>query len=199
MDFELAKEITCVYGKPATGKTTLAMTIAIHYLKQNKKVLYLDTENGFNIDRFKQIAGNEFDSFLDNFIMIRTKNFQDQCEKIDWLKENYAKFGLIILDTISHFYRKLVHDSPKEINVEMAKQVARLARVSKEVPILILNQVYEKADSDEVMIVGGKLVKDKCERLIELSNRNNKRKIMMKKPVVGEKEFKIEEKGLVLQ
>ena len=43
------KEISCVYGAPASGKTTLAKEAAIHRSLNNKKVVYIDSENSFNI------------------------------------------------------------------------------------------------------------------------------------------------------
>ena len=80
-------DITMIYGKGATGKTTIVKLAAIEQLKQNKKVIYLDIENGFSLDRFKQLAGGNYKNYLDNLFLFKIKNFKEQHMKIKDLKK----------------------------------------------------------------------------------------------------------------
>ncbi|MEK6952368.1 MAG: DNA repair protein RadB, partial [Nanoarchaeota archaeon] len=50
-------EISIIYGPAASGKTTLAILSMVGQLKRDKKVVFVDTEKGFSIDRFMQICG----------------------------------------------------------------------------------------------------------------------------------------------
>ena len=39
-----------IFGKSATGKTTLCMQAALIALKEGKKVVFIDTEEGFSFE-----------------------------------------------------------------------------------------------------------------------------------------------------
>src|SRR3990167_6354449 len=51
--------INLIYGTPATGKTTLGMITSNFFASKNKKVFYIDSENGFTVDRFKLIPSEK--------------------------------------------------------------------------------------------------------------------------------------------
>ena len=97
------EEISYIYGTPGSGKTTLCKLAAIQLLRQNKKVIYIDTENGFSLERFKQLAP-DFEKILDNIIVIKVKNLNDQIEKLESIK-NLKNISLIIVDSIGRYYR----------------------------------------------------------------------------------------------
>ena len=65
----LSKELTVVYGGPATGKTLLCLTAVAQVVKQGKKVIFIDTEKGFFIERFQQVLGSTESKYLDNVIV----------------------------------------------------------------------------------------------------------------------------------
>ena len=73
------KEITYIYGEHATGKTTLCLMAAYNAAKQDKKVVYIDTESGFVVDRLQQIAGYNYINILDKILLLKINNFEDQC------------------------------------------------------------------------------------------------------------------------
>ena len=87
----LNNNIIAIYGEAGTGKTTLSLIAAIDKLKLGKKVLFLDTENSFPIERFKQLTENNL-SLLDNLILIKANNFKEQQEKIKLMPPNYKKY-----------------------------------------------------------------------------------------------------------
>ena len=48
--------ITTIYGPAGSGKTNLCLLAAISIARQNKKVIYIDTEGGFSVSRLDQLA-----------------------------------------------------------------------------------------------------------------------------------------------
>ena len=46
--------LTLFYGPSASGKSNFVMLAACHQAKKGKKVIYIDTEAGFSIDRIKR-------------------------------------------------------------------------------------------------------------------------------------------------
>ncbi len=82
---DLSFGINLIYGESATGKTTLCLQIAGERAKKNK-VMFIDTENGFSLDRFKQIYPEDYKERLDNITLIRVSNFEEQCKIFDTIK-----------------------------------------------------------------------------------------------------------------
>jgi len=107
-------EITCIYGEPSTGKTTLAKLAAISQASKGNKVVYIDTEGSFSVDRIKQLSKEEFDKVLDNIILFKPKRFSEQNQIIKSLPD-MKNISLIVVDTISYFYRVKVRDNLKYI------------------------------------------------------------------------------------
>ena len=83
--------ITLIYGPPASGKTTLCMQLIT---KTKGKIIFIDSENSFNMDRLKQIEPN---ISLDNIIVIKVKRYSEQFKAIKDLKET-KNLKLIIID-----------------------------------------------------------------------------------------------------
>ena len=48
--------ITNIYGPAGSGKTNIVLCAIIQAIKNNKKIIYLDTENSFSSERFKQLG-----------------------------------------------------------------------------------------------------------------------------------------------
>lgn len=193
-------KVCCVYGVAASGKTTLAMLTALEISSDGGKVLFIDTENGFSVERFKQLSCGNLE-LLNNIFVIKIKSFYDQLKKIESLEDNFSKFSLIIIDTIGSYYRKeIVKD--KFANKQLVKQLEILKRINKErIPILITNQVYTDPKDSSIQIVGGKIMKDYPDCLIELVKLGNNRVCVLRKHYLikkqKEKMFKIVEKGFI--
>ena len=122
------EEINYVYGPPGSGKTTLCTLASIQLLKDNKKVIYIDTENGFSVDRFKQLTNNL--KLLDNLLIVRIKSFNEQVEKINSLKK-LKNISLVIIDSLGKFYREEVKQNPKEMNGKLALHLNDLREFTK--------------------------------------------------------------------
>ena len=188
------EEINYIYGPPGSGKTTLCKLALIQLLKQNKKVIFIDTENGFSIDRFKQLSGQDYKNLLDNLILVKVKSFNDQCEKLENLKK-IRNISLVIIDSIGKFYRNKVKINPKEINQKLVSHLNSLREITKNnTPVLITNQIYEDIEKNKIVPVGGEMIKKFCKKIIEL--KTNPRKIIQVKPEQKEMIFEITEEGL---
>src|SRR3989344_1535435 len=100
--------INLVYGESATGKTTLCLQIAGEKAIKSK-VVFIDTENGFSLERFKQIYPEDYKERLNNINLARVSNFDEQCKVFDTIK-NVKKVDLVIVDTIGMHYRERVKE-----------------------------------------------------------------------------------------
>jgi len=214
--------ITMVAGPPGCGKTNFVILASCSQAKKDKKVIFVDTEGGFSVDRVKQIVGTEnADKVLENIFLLKPTSFEEQ--KKDFVKLlNFVKkenVGLIVIDGMAMLYRLEVGEARNEkddekvraTNREIAKQMRILAEISRKqnIPILITNQVYMEFLSEEdfkngvernTNIVGGDLFKYWSKCIIELKNDNGKRKaILLKHRSLPPKEigFMIKNEGIV--
>lgn len=188
------EELNLIYGPPGSGKTTLCKLACINLLNQNKKVIYLDTENGFSIERFNQIAGKESSKLLDNLIIIRAKSLADQFEKLENVK-NLKNISLVVIDSIGKHYREKVKENPKEINEKFVSHLNSLREITKNnIPVIITNQVYEDINNNKTVPLGGKIIRNFCKKIIEL--KVNPRKIIQLKPEEKQMEFEIIKEGI---
>ncbi len=211
--------ITLFYGPAASGKSNFVTLAACHCSKKDKKVVFVDTEGSFSIDRVKQISGGIPEMILKNVVIIKPNSFQEQKNaflKIE--KESRSKnVGLIIVDSMTMFYRLELADARKKgleyiqrVNSDLAKQMKSLYEIARkmDIPVLVTSPVYNDFLSEEewvggkeagVNVVGGDILKYWSKCLIELKNKNGKKKAILKKHrSLGEREldFVIVDEGI---
>ena len=189
--------ITVIYGKASTGKTTCCILASIEQLKQNKKVIYLDAENSFSVDRFEQLAKNDYKKYLENLFLIKVTDFKTQGNKIKELIPLIEKgnFSLLIIDTIGIYYRRLVKSKKELANNMMISQLRTLKEISSKIPVIITNQVYKNIDEDKDMMIADSIINNFTSCVIELEHKKD-RKIKMLRPVKKEMIFEIKEEGM---
>jgi DNA repair protein RadB len=191
--------ITSFYGSAGTGKTTFCLMAAIEQAKQNKKVLYFDTEINFSLERLKQMITTDLEKILDNIIVIKIKGFkgqQDQIKKIPSMIES-GKISLVIIDSIGHYYRSLVKKEFDLANSMLNSQLRILDEISKNIPVIITNQVYTDLDEHVVKMVGNKIIEKYSHYIIRLDN-DIKRSIQIMLPSRKSLNFVIENSGIKL-
>ncbi len=210
--------ITMIAGSPGSGKTNFAILAACSQAKKGCKVLFIDTEGGFSVDRVKQISGEKSEEILNNIFILKPTNFKEQMEVINNLKTKIKKdsISLVVIDGIAMLYRLELGDNRKDdeevrrINQEVSRQMRDLAEIARkmEIPVIITNQVYSQFLSEEDLrkgveketnIVGGDLFKYWSKCIIKLSNDNKKRKAeLVKHRFLPEKEifFEIRNEGI---
>jgi len=203
--------ITTVYGPSGSGKTNLCILAAIKVAKQGKKVIYIDTENNFSVERFKQICDAlnlNYLKTINNMVFFKPINFTEQKKTFEKLKETIrGKVGLVIVDSIAMLYRlEMGKDNDiYETNRDLGKQISYLTEIArkKKIPVLLSNQVYaDFEDKDKVNLVGGDLLKygSKCLLELQITPAGNRRCIVKKhRSIEEDKEitFKIVEGGIL--
>ena len=200
--------ITTVYGPAGSGKTILCMLCATNIARNKKKVIYVDTENNFSIERLKQIAPYDYNQILEQIIFLKPTSFEEQKKAFDRLREIVdQKIGLIVVDTIAMLYRLELgkNEDVYGVNRELGRQISYLNEIArkKNITVLITNQVYaDFEDKTKVNIVGGDLLKYSSKCLIELqiTPAGNRRLILRKhRSLKPEQEiiFKIVEGGII--
>src|SRR3989344_2867767 len=203
--------VTTIYGPAGSGKTVLCLLCSINMARSGKKVVYIDSEGGFSIDRLKQISSHinlDYTKILDNMVFLRPTSFEEQKKSFEKLKEIVNdKIGLIIVDSIAMLYRLELGKSEdiQNGNRELGRQISYLTEIARKkfIPVLVTNQVYSDFDvKDKVNIVGGDILKygSKCLIELQVTPNGNRRAILKKHRSIQEERdmiFKIVEGGVI--
>lgn len=198
--------ITTIYGPAGSGKTNLLILATVNTARNNKKVIYIDTEGGFSVERLKQIAF-DYEKIMEKLVFLRPATFEEQKKAFEKLRDLIDnKVGLIIVDTIAMLYRLELGKSEDVYNVnsELGRQLSYLSEIArkKNIPVLLANQVYSNFENkNEVNMVGGDLLKYSSKCLIELQvtpSRNRKVILRKHRSIAEEKNavFKITKTGM---
>lgn len=139
-------QISLIYGKSNTGKTSLAIQCSVICARYNFKTIFVDNENSFSPVRLSQIAGNDVDLISPLIILFSPLNFNEQSTFIETL-DLYLnqRIVLIIFDTIIGLYRSEFSKTEKifALNRRLNRQLAYLSKIVKfyNVAILLTSQV----------------------------------------------------------
>lgn len=195
--------ITTIYGPAGAGKTNLALAAAVEVARQGKKVIYVDTEGGFSIERLRQILPDHR-KVLERIVFLRPTKFAEQNQTINKLKELVSnRIGLIVVDTMTMLYRLERSFKEEDYNRELGMQMLALNEIARKhnIPVLLTSQVYSSFDQQgKVKMVGGDILLYASKCLLELEPGHGKRRLVLKKhrSLQSGKEafFRIAEKGL---
>ena len=168
--------VTTIYGPAGSGKTCLCILATVKAAETGKKVIYVDTEGGFSVERLKQITPRFMD-VLKQIVFYKPTSFNEQVDVFQTLKEILREnVGLIVIDSIAMLYRLELGQTTDvyELNKELATQIAYLTEIArkKNIPILITNQVYanfEEREKQKFNMVGGDILKYGSKCLIEMN------------------------------
>ncbi|MBR9699000.1 DNA repair and recombination protein RadB [Candidatus Woesearchaeota archaeon] len=201
--------LTTIYGPSGSGKTTLCMLASLNQARKKKKVIYIDSEGGFSIERFKQLAGEEFQDILKYIMLLKPTSFDGQNKALEKLKSLInEKIGLIVVDTLTIFYRLELakKEEFKSTNNKLIWQISYLTEIARKhnIPILITNQVYSDFQQrNNVKMVGGDILKYHSKCLMKLTKINTKRKatLMIHRSIPEGKEldFGIINEGIIVE
>jgi len=212
--------ISMIAGPPGSGKTNFAILAACSRAKKGEKVIFIDSEGGFSVERVKQIVGEDYENYLENILIFSPVSFEEQKKVFSKLREHLKTglVGLVVVDSMAMLYRLELGDAVqskeddriREVNREVAKQMRMLAEIARKqnIPVIITNQVYASFQTEEewksgaeraVNIVGGDLMKYWSKCIIELKNEGGRKKAILLKHrslPVKEMGFVIKDKGL---
>jgi len=138
--------ITEISGLRGTGKTQFALQFTIEPLKNNKKILFIDTTVEFRPERFLEIlqSRNLPPSLLNNLHVSRVADTQKQIEILKNIEND--DFSLLIIDNITDLfsfeYSKKEHSIEK--NTNFSNYMISLSKLTqlKNIPIIITNQIF---------------------------------------------------------
>ncbi len=181
--------ITVLYGAAGTGKTNFCMMAAVSQAKKGNKVIFIDTEGGFSVERVKQLAPENPENALKNILLLKPTSFFEQKKAFEeLLKHLKDEVSLIVVDGMTILYRLDFADAREQdergifkINSELAKQMKLLAEIARKrnIPVIVTNQVYRW--DDEQKMVAGDILRYWGKCLIELVNDKGRRIAYLRK------------------
>src|SRR3989344_5094608 len=148
--------ITTIYGPAGSGKTNFCLLAAVSQAQKGNKVLFIDTEGGFSVERVKQITKDHFGLIIvDGMTMLYRLDFGEA--------------------------RGKSVDELQDVNSELARQMRTLAEIARKnnLPIVVTNQVY--GWNDETRMDAGDILQYWSKCLIELTSENGKRTANLRK------------------
>ena len=122
------------YGEAGTGKTTLAIQLAVNAAMMNLKSIFVDPESSFSTERLSQISGSHLNKISPLILIIQPESFEMQGYFVDHLHEYLTgRVGLIIFDTITSLYRLELGSKAESfvLNRELNRQLAFIADAIK--------------------------------------------------------------------
>jgi DNA repair protein RadB len=191
--------LTHIYGPPGSGKTNIAL-IAVANAVGRGKVLYIDSEGGFSVERLKQITSGRLEMAMENLLLIKPTTFSEQQAAVRRV-ENVVKEGntsLVVVDSIGNLFRL---EEERDLKA-FGRQLAQLLRIARkyEIPVLLTNQVFTDIDSGGFVPVGGRVNEYWCKIMLELGKSEQTRFALIKKhlfkPEGLKMEFKITNNGM---
>lgn len=151
------RTITQLYGEPASGKSTLCILAAVSCLRAGHAVAYIDSE-GFSIERFRQIAGDDTEKFADKLFLFEPTDFEHQGLMIAEVEKvlKTQKPQLLIMDSATALYRTDLEKGRDAIQL-LTKQMIHLLGYARryEIPVIITNQVYMDTGKNTWYGLGG--------------------------------------------
>lgn len=204
------ENVSLIYGEAETGKTTLAMQLAVNCALQGYKTLFIDCDSTFSPRRFSQVASKNFEKVAELVILMKPNTFREQIVVIDKLPEYVAKnFGLVVVDTLTSLYRVEIAEHQNkafELNRELNRQMAFLAQIAKtrKIAVIITSQVRSAFNEAYVSIepVATRVLKFWADITIALRPTENPQviKAILEKSPKGNQpltlQLKIEETGI---
>ena len=178
--------ITQVYGPPAAGKSTLAMSSAVAAAGGGTAV-YLDTE-GLSFDRLEQIAADRDGetAALDRIMVTRAGTFDEQAARIRDVASVTDDLDLVVLDSATALYRleRTNEGDDGEALDRLGNQLAFLLSIARryDLAVLATNQVFTDPDTDTIRPLGGETMAHWCGTIARLDRfRGPRRRFSLEK------------------
>jgi DNA repair protein RadB len=196
--------VTQVFGEPAGGKTGLCLQLVINVLKTGKRAIFINTQK-FPSERFAQIAGEDALVLARKMIVFEITSFEHQTDALRDIKKIVSEdIGLIVFDSATVFYR-LEQAKSHEIFLrrKLVNQILFLLGLAKKynLAVLITNQIYVNAETNEVLPIGGHILEQLSAVIIQFIKigPDLRRAVLKKHPSLPEgtaTEFRIVPGGL---
>lgn len=168
--------VTLLYGEAGTGKTNICLQTALNLSRAGKKTAYVDTE-GLSADRISQIISE--DENLRDLLVFQVHSFEEQSDrvkKVCKLISANGKIGMIIIDSVTMFYR--LHSDDMMVRSEFIQQTEQLLNAARQndVAVLLTSQVYMNLERGSIEFLGGHALHHNAKTILRLDKRPNNRR-----------------------
>ena len=184
--------VTFIYGEPASGKSTLTLSIIANLLRSDlgARARYIDTDRKFSLPRFLEIVGVDASEILKRFSYSKIENFEEQANLVENLPLSAQRGDLIVLDSVTGLYRVETGDSLKTwaMNKELNRQLGHLKEMAltRDVFLLLTGQVRSVIDTPNTQVepVAQRLLRFWSDTIIrmETTSRQGVRRVIVEKP-----------------
>ncbi|MDD1771639.1 MAG: DNA repair and recombination protein RadB [Methanomassiliicoccales archaeon] len=178
--------LTMIYGEAGTGKTNLCLTLARNVALQGKKTIYVDSE-GMSMQRLKQVAGSDEEKVLKEVLVSEVHSLDDQDRMIGKaikLVEGNSDLGLIVIDSMTMFYRLASRDEERNERRVLAAQSAKLLTLARRtgLPVVATSQVYTDVETGTFEALGGNVLHHNAKTIIRVERLGpgKRRAVLMK-------------------
>lgn len=168
--------VTLFYGEAGTGKTNICLQTAYNIARTGMKVAYLDTE-GLSSDRVEQVFADK--DAIRNLLVFQVHSFEEQSDRIAKavrLSDANDKIGLIVIDSLTMFYR--LNSDDVSVRNELTKESEMLLSAARrnDVPVMITSQVYTNIGTGSIEFLGGHALHHNAKTIVRLDKRPNGRR-----------------------
>lgn len=178
--------LTLIYGEAGTGKTNLCLTLANNLALQGRKTVYVDSE-GLSMQRLRQMAGEDSDRVLKEVLVSEVHSLEDQDRmivKAIKLAEGNPDVGLIVVDSMTMFYRLASRDDERAERRVLAGQSAKLLTLARKqnLPVVVTSQVYTDVETGAFEALGGNVLHHNAKTIIRVERLapGKRRAVLMK-------------------
>ncbi|MCK4831101.1 AAA family ATPase [bacterium] len=148
----IAGEIVQIYGPSGAGKTTLAMQYTINAARREFRIIYVNVDRAFSLNRFQQMVSSDFDLVAPRIFITSPTKFSKQGEFFDTFDTiRPPNTRLLVVDTIVSLYRKELGDFSENILLSrlLNRQLGIIASIAKRhnLTVILINQVRGDIES----------------------------------------------------
>ncbi|MCX6689418.1 MAG: DNA repair and recombination protein RadB [Methanoregula sp.] len=164
------RTVSQFYGSPASGKSTLCMIAAVACLRAGHPVVFIDSE-GFSIERFRQIAGEDTERLADKLFLFEPIDFDHQGTMIAEADKiiKTQKPQLFIIDSATALYRTDL-EKGRDAMQQLTRQMIHILGYAKryELAVIITNQVYMDTTRNTFYGLGGTALEHLSKAIVRL-------------------------------
>ncbi|MBS7651804.1 MAG: ATPase domain-containing protein [Candidatus Bathyarchaeia archaeon] len=187
-------EVSLIYGEASTGKTILALSCCLEYLKRDMrgKAFYIDSDHELSTRRIIQMTGGDT-CFLTRLIVMRPNSFREQTHVVERLLTIIPERPTpVVVDSITGLYR-LRGGGPEETfqaSKELNRQLGFLSEMARgnSAAVLLTGQVHgiPGTGGSQVELVAERLLRYWSDVILKLENTqiSGVRQAILEKPLV---------------
>lgn len=171
--------VSQVYGVPGSGKTNVALQSSVEAIEEDGTVVYVDTE-GLSLERFRQIAGSDYEEVARDFIVKQVYSFEEQAVAVRDVENLAGEADLVVLDSATGLYRVEPEEEEGEDSPirRLTRQVTHLTGLARryDLAVLLTNQVYTRVEDDSIRPLGGRMLEHWTKAIVELEKLEGERR-----------------------